>query len=169
MPYVPKEHEKYNLLPSCQKCGGEVFSYPSDILSDIEKLLPEGEGLIPYGYKSYYEYDVEIDSYITKYGTTHNTLNILGEMLTAYKELIHQMNVKENWSILKYVGETTPDCLDLTPGRFYYWPCSIENPKYEGVIDDEEFTSYLYVISAAQWVIAEDPLGMAASVLNMRF
>ncbi len=167
MAYIPKAHEKYNLLPLCQTIGGEVFSYPSDLLNDIDKLLPEGEGLIPYGYNSYYEFDVQIDLYINKYGVTNHKLNTFGELLSTYKEFIHQMNIKENWSILKYVGKATPNCIDLTPGRFYYWPCSIENPKYEGVIDDEEFTSYLYMISAEQWVIAEDPLGMAASVLNM--
>jgi hypothetical protein len=41
-------------------------------------------------------------------------------------------------------------------------------PEYEGVIDDEEFTSYLYDTAPELWEIAEDPLGMAKAELNDR-
>jgi len=47
------------------------------------------------------------------------------------------MNIKENWSVVNYLGETLDGCMGLTKGRYYYWPCSIETPEYEGVIDDE--------------------------------
>lgn len=50
--------------------------------------------------------------------------SVLGEMLTVYKKLIHKMNVKENWSVLKYIGETAA-ATNLTHGRYYYWPCSV--------------------------------------------
>ena len=53
----------------------------------------------------------------------------------------------------------------LTRGRCYYWPCSKERPVYEGVIDDEEFTSYLYPCDAECWEIVLDPTGMAARAL----
>ena len=56
MPYIPKEHVKYDLLPFCRKNGGEVFEYPSELLDKVEKYLPDGESLIPYGYNSYEEY-----------------------------------------------------------------------------------------------------------------
>ena len=49
MAYIPKEHEKYELLPMCRRNGGEVFSYPSGIVDELSKRLPEGENLIPYG------------------------------------------------------------------------------------------------------------------------
>ena len=164
MPYIPKAHEKYDLLPFCRENGGEVFSYPPELV-DIQGLMPDGESLYPYGYNSYDEYDAVLDKYISTYGTGGQSLNDLGGKLTALKESIHRMNVKENWSVLKYVGGTTSNIAGLTKGRHYYWPCSVEHPEYEGVIDDEEFTSYLYDTSPERWEIVEDPLGMAASVL----
>lgn len=46
MPYIPKNHEKYNLLPRCKERGGEVFEYPS-MLNELEDIL--GKSLMPYG------------------------------------------------------------------------------------------------------------------------
>jgi hypothetical protein len=43
MPYIPKMHEKYNLLPLCREHGGEVFSYPSDEMYEILRLLPKAK------------------------------------------------------------------------------------------------------------------------------
>ena len=119
----------------------------------------------------------------------NGTLNELGHLIIKYKEIVRKMNIKENWSVLHYLGETTPNTFGLTHGRYYYWPCSIEHPEYEGVIDDEEFTSYLayavkdpkisddnfvidggafsaFVDSKHIWEIAEDPTGMATKVLS---
>lgn len=31
MAYIPKQHEKYDLLPECRKRGREVFDYPNKI------------------------------------------------------------------------------------------------------------------------------------------
>lgn len=45
--------------------------------------------------------------------------------------------------------------------RYYYWPTRRENPVYCGVIDDEEFTAYLYPTEASLWQILSDPTGMA--------
>lgn len=168
MPYIPPAHRKYDLLPRSRKKGGEVFSYPSDCLWKIESLLPETEGLTPYGYKDYAQYDAEIDCRITEYGENGHEHNELGEMLIAYQELVHRMNHKEEWSVLKYIGPNTQGIFGLTHGRYYYWPCSTQSPKYEGVIDDEEFTSYLYSTDPELWEIAEDPTGMAAALLKGR-
>jgi hypothetical protein len=44
--------------------------------------------------------------------------------------------------------------------------CSKSNPEYEGVIDDEEFTSYLYPVDEGLWEIAEDPTGMARKIME---
>jgi len=142
MAYIPEAHKKYNLLPKCAERGGEVFSYPSSE-REISKMLPEGEHVVPYGYDSYADFDNQLDQYIQQYGTTNGALNELGQKIVKYKETVHKMNVKENWSVLRYLGETTPNLFGLTQGRYYYWPCFIEDPHYEGVIDDEEFTSYL--------------------------
>ncbi len=157
MVYIPDNHKKYNLLLQSQKCNGEVFSYPSNLL---DKLGDAGEdNLDPYGYSSYEEYYAEIDKRINK-GEIDNNAELV-ELLKSYKDLILQMNKKEVWSVLKYIGEDTDAILGLKKGRYYYWPCSMENPRYEGVIDEEEYTSYLYPTDSYLWEIAEDPTGMA--------
>jgi len=189
MAYIPEAHKKYCLLPRCTERGGEVFSYPPTE-GEVSAMLPEGEHVIPYGYKSYADFDEQLNQYIEQYGMTGNSLNELGRKLGEYKEEVHRRNIKENWSVLRYLGKTTPDTFGLTHGRYYYWPCSIDNPEYEGVITDEEFTSYLayaskspmisddykiidgggafasYIGDENYWEIAEDPTGMAARVLD---
>lgn len=45
MPYIPKIHEQYDLLPLCRKDGGEVFDYPSKLIYETEELLGSSEGL----------------------------------------------------------------------------------------------------------------------------
>ena len=60
MPYIPKEHEKYDLLPYCRKHGGEVFEYPY-LLNKLNTYLKADDHLDPYGYNSYEDYDCEID------------------------------------------------------------------------------------------------------------
>ena len=189
MAYIPDSHRKYNLLPMCTEKGGEVFSYPSSLETKISAMLPEGVHVIPYGYKSYDDFDKELKSYLESYGSTNGKLNELGHLIVKYMEAVRKMNIKESWSVLRYLGETTSNTYGLTHGRYYYWPCSIENPEYEGVIDDEEFTSYSAytvqdpivsddnkVIDGGAfiafsdpkhiWEIAEDPTGMATRVLS---
>ena len=75
-----------------------------------------------------------------------------------------RMNNKENWSVLRWLGDHFPKgcsvrCVDK--GRCYYWPCDIDNPVYQGVIDNEEYTSYWYPTEPEMWEILEDPTGMA--------
>lgn len=162
MAYIPENHKKYNLLPTCQKDEGEVFSYPSELL---DKLNSAGEhDLDPYGYKSYEEYFSVIDKRIS---AQQNKPTVV-ELLKNYKTSILNMNQKEVWSVLKFLGEDTDNMTGLKKGRYYYWPCSLENPVYEGVIDDEEYTSYLYPIKADLWEIAEDPTGMAYRTIYAR-
>lgn len=190
MAYIPVGHQQYDILPMCRETGGEVFSYSPDMENEIRKLLPGEESVIPYGYDSYEEFDKQLDDYISQYGTEDGKLNRLGQLLTEYKADIKRRNIKENWSVVKYVGKSTGGVGGFTHGRYYYWPCSIENPEYEGVIDDEEFTSYLasigsggvyqsledavadggvkdFVRQSSDWVIAEDPTGMAARHLGI--
>jgi len=186
MAYIPETHKKYNLLPRCTEHGGEVFCYPS-VEKEISAILPEGEHVIPYSYDSYADFYEQLDCYIEQYGKDYGRINELGQMLEKYKIEIQKMNVKEKWSVLRYVGESTSDLFGLTHGRYYYWPCSVEHHNFEGVIDDEEFTSYIcYAIESPVisdkdvvirggklatytgtdiWEIAEDPTGIASRVL----
>lgn len=157
MPYIPNQHQHYNLLPRCSAQGGEVFSYPSALIESIEALLPAGESLIPYGYSSYAEYDAQIEAYHKLYALDNPPLETL---LNQLKTEIKERNVKEDWTVVRFLGDSTDSFLGLTHGQCYYWPCSKGHPTYEGVIDDEEFTSYLYSTSKNLWEVLEDPLGI---------
>ena len=157
MPYIPKEHEKYNLLPLCRKDGGEVWDYPSELILKAEKLLGSSSGLFPYNYDSYEQYDQSIEVLIAENSERKAIVSVLNKL----KETVKSMNCKEEWSILQYVGPTTDECVGLTHGKNYYWPTRKDKPVYMGVIDDEEFTSYLYPTEAHLWRILEDPTGMA--------
>jgi hypothetical protein len=120
-------------------------------------------------------------------------INILGDYSDVIepKELelyypIKRRNIKENWSILRYIGKTTNS---FTNGRYYYCPCSVDSTEFESIIDDEEFTSYLvnignnsktyqsleeaandgvtqYVEQNSDWEIVEDPTVMMTEILN---
>lgn len=175
-PYIPEEHAKYDLLPSSRKRGGEVFSYPAE-LDAIDHLVSERLGddkdenrsmrLIPYGKKSYAEYFGMLEKYAARFREEDPELAQLIDWLIAATK---RMNVKEDWSVVRYVGsehdeDPLADASGLTKGRCYYWPCSKKNPVYEGVIDNEEFTSYLYPCDPDSWEIEADPTGMAARAL----
>ena len=165
MPYIPKEHERYNVLPYCKEHGGEVFSYPSGLLQKGESFLPEGEGLTPYGYNNYEEYYAQIDKYSAIYAADNTELQTL---LAQLKREIKAMNIKEDWAVVRFIGNSTPEAFGLTYGKCYYWPCSKEHPEYEGVIDDEEFTSYVYPTRPELWEVLEDPLGITSALQNAK-
>ena len=157
MPYIPKEHEKYGLLPYCRKNGGEVFQYPAMLVDELSKYLESLDGIFPYGYDSYEEYYGTINTLIS-----NNSDNLeLVEKLNEFLNKMYEMNQKEEWSVLKYIGPTDKVCFGLTHGKTYYWPTRKSKPVYEGVVDDEEFTSYLYATESDMWEILEDPTGMA--------
>ena len=176
-PYVPDSHAGFGLLPRCHQDGGEVFSYPAelDAIDELVSLHEDGEDsddrkarLIPYGMKSYAEYFELLVDYANKYKDADPELF---ELITWLIGAVKRMNVKEDWSIARYVGsqyddDPLADYVGLTKGRCYYWPCSRENPVYEGVIDNEEFTSYLYPCDPDSWEIVADPTGMAARALS---
>lgn len=161
MPYIPKEHKQYNLLPRCHREGGEVFDYPEDLLYDIEDEI--SEDLIPYGYDSYDEYYLMLDQIIKKYAD-----NIIYEKLVELKSKIQEMNQKEIWSVVRYLGESDDEDLviGLTNGQCYYLPTSKNVPEYRGIIDDEEFTTYQYDFSSEEWEIILDPTGIAKKALE---
>lgn len=175
MAYIPEKHKQYGLLPTSVADGFEVFSYPSDLVDAIDELLFELEDdyedsgcvraslLIPYAIKSYEEYQKRIHSYIEKY-PEHE----VADLLRLLSQQIRRMNVKEDWSVVRYVGHEFDgdEFASLTAGRCYYWSCSRENPTYEGVVDNEEFTSYLYPCNADSWEVVEDPTGMARRALD---
>ena len=161
MPYIPKEHEKYDLLPNCRKNGGEVFDYPSDLIYEVEEMLGASSGIFPYNYDSYDEYFGCIDRLLQE----HNDNDEIVSKLIEVRNAVKNMNQKEQWSVLRYVGPTDNADFGLTKGKNYYWPTRADNPIYCGVIDDEEFTAYLYPTEPHLWEILEDPTGMAHRTL----
>ena len=164
MAYIPKQHEKYDLLPFRREHGGEVFDYPSKLINEIERIMGFSDMVFPYGYDSYEEYYASVDEVIKMHGDNAELVDLLKKL----KLRIKQMNVKEDWSILRYVGEKDSRALSITPGGVYYWPTERSNPVYHGVVNDEEFTSYLYPTEASQWEILEDPTGMAYNTIYNR-
>lgn len=162
MLYIPKEHEKYNLLPYCRKHGGEVFEYPCNLLWKLEKFIKPEDQLDPYGFNSYEEYDREIDCVAQLFTDQPDML----DLFALFKEQVHAMNCKEQWSVLRYIGPDDGRLFSLTPGRCYYRPSSYSHPVYTGVVDDEEYTSYFHPVNEEFWEILEDPTGMAYNTIH---
>ena len=160
MPYIPKEHEEYDLLPYCRKHGGEVFEYPS-LLNKLNAYLKADDHLDPYGYDSYEAYNCEIDRVAGMFSDQPEILILF----CKYKEAIHEMNRKEQWPVLRYIGPSDDSVFGLTHGKCYYWPSSYVNPVCSGVIDDEEYTAYLHPTDLGLWEILEDPTGMAYNTI----
>lgn len=161
MPYIPKQHEKYDLLPFCKEHGGEVFEYPSRLLEKVNSLLKPEDSLDPYGYKSYEEYFERVDCVSEQFKDDPDKYDLFVE----FKKIMLEMNCKEDWSIMRYIGPDDNNLFGITNGKVYYWPTRKSNPVYSGVIDDEEYTSYLYPTKNDLWEILEDPTGMAYNTI----
>lgn len=132
MAYIPKEHEKYDILPSSRGRDWEVFEYDSELLFEIHK--EEDDFPDPYGFESYDAYYAVIDDYMVKRPD-------IKDLLLKYKTHLQIMNDKSKWGIVRYIGESN---FSFTKGRCYYVPVYELNGKtiVSGVIDDEEYTSY---------------------------
>lgn len=161
MAYIPKKYEKYDLLPACKRRGGEVFEYPSGLIDKINMMMDGEHSVFPYGFKSYEEYYACVDKAIEAYKDNE----MLVEMLNRLKGRMHELNVKEEWSVLRYIGKSDGMVGGLTHGRVYFWPTTKKHPIYHGVIDDEEFTSYIFPTDESLWEILEDPTGMAKNTI----
>ena len=161
MAYIPKKHLKYNILPSCQKHGGEVFVYPGEMIDKLESYLPDDESMIPYGFDSYEQYNERMDYLASQYFLEEKAR----EEYEYFRIRMKEMNIKEDWSVLKYVGKSDNKVFGLTHGNIYYWPCSKNDPVYKGVIDNEEFTSYWYSTEPEDWEIIDDPTGIAYTTI----
>ena len=95
----------------------QVFSYPPEI-SDVDEALFEAEGLdrdergarvaliYPYGYHSYGEYFAHLQGFVDKY---EETAPELADSIRQLIESIKRMNVKEDWSVVRYVGHEYDD------------------------------------------------------------
>lgn len=166
MTSIPERHLRYGVLPLCRESGAEVFSYPAE-LPFVDDMLCRALGkkvslITPYGYDSQGGYLSVLEGYA---GRVEGARPFLAADLRGLERSVVGLNDKEAWSVVRYVGEASDD-LELTQGRCYYWPCCEESPRYEGVIDDEEFTSYVYAPDPASWEVVDDPAGMATRTVE---
>ena len=166
MPYIPYEHETYRLLPRSRKEGGEVFEYPCEMLDQVNSILPDCEHLMPYGYESIDEYCAEMEKWLDYFSGDQEKYDLINRYY--YKFVI--MNCPEAWAVLKYVGESFGEVFGLTKGRFYYCPNPVDEHDTGtfGIIDDEEFTSYMYSCDSSLWILYEDPTGEASKTLGQK-
>jgi len=190
MAYIPESHKKYNLLSNCDGKNTEVIicDEESDLFHGIWELLPDDEKFMPYADNvddvadcffspySYSEYYTLLDNLINKYGDINGETRNLGDMITEFKDFIEKANIKENWSICRYIGESTDDDTIFINGRYYYWACTKEPLRFYGIIDEDGFTVSVgdkrydyrkpaYPIDGKLWEIVEDPTGIAERLL----
>ena len=132
-PYIPKEHIKYDILPNSKKNNWEVVSYDSDMLDKLQKYHCKiSYPYHPVSLESLYK---EIDDCIIQYPKLKN-------LLLKYKKDLIIRNNKLNWGIVKYIGKSNQN---FTNNHYYYVPMFEKNGTIvvDGIIDDEEFTSYI--------------------------
>lgn len=174
-PYIPKVHidENYDLLPRLRKEGGEVFvtsTFAQDAKREVSKLVDlSGSHLFPVAlpqhYANYQEYFSELLDLFEQVADDGDVSAYLQVFMGAQ----FRLNRKEEWSVLLYIGDRydgLEDNLYLTPGRFYYWPTSFDNPEYCGVIDNTETVPFLYPCDPKERMIFRDPTGMAKRALE---
>lgn len=171
MSYVPPEHLKYDLLPHNRGADDwETFSYPGEcgFVSDMLRAATQalagdaGSSAIPYNYPSCDAYYAMLENEARR---VEGAYPFLALDLRNLRLNIEEMNDKSVWSVLRYLGEDDDPACGLTHGRCYYWPCREASPIYEGVVDNEEFTSYRYDPDPVLWEVFEDPTGMARATL----
>lgn len=179
-PKIPSEHKKYDLLPRCSKEHKDVVAFPTDMVYFVD-FLAECVGLEAGAFDVMKFMPKKLDApnkYIKQLEKAEKLFYSLrgdgGPLLTKLRELIEDLNDKENWSIVRFVGDAY-DSLDeannlyLTKGRCYYWPTSKLIPAYMGVFDNAESPMALYPLDKAAWEVVEDPTGMAARALSGEF
>ena len=134
--------------------------------SAIEVLFGSKEAryasTVPYNYPSCEAYRTMLEK---EAGRVEAACPFLAHDLRGLGLSVEEMNDKSVWSVLRYVGESDDPGLGFTRGRCYCWPCREASPAYEGVVDDEEFTSYWHEPDPRLCEVLEDPTGMAARTL----
>lgn len=150
MAYIPKEHLKYDILPFARENNYEVFAYDSELLQKAEKAT-NNLVVIPYGFHSFEEYIALLDDALRKYPNA--------QIVNDYKQKMFLMNDKTQWGIVQYKGDSIPDGASFTKDRYYYVPMFNINGEWKigGIIDDEEFTDYIYPLE--DFIVIVDPSG----------
>ena len=79
-----------------------MFSYPSELIEELDKKLPDDENMLPYGYRSMEEYMQRMEEYAARFFTLESDKQLFVE----FKTLMEEMNRKEDWSIARYIGKS---------------------------------------------------------------
>ncbi len=136
MPYIPKAHEKYNMLPICQKYNVEIFVWDNKLFKKIQSLTNLNDHMLcPYQrYKSYDEFLENMNNLINRFP------NLKREII-EYRKSVMKMNNKDEWGIVQYIGKSN---YEFTNGKYYYVPMYTENGLWTiiGIIDNEEYTAF---------------------------
>ena len=77
-----------------------MFEYPSELLDEVNSVLPEGENLIPYGYDSIISYCTEMEKWLHHFAEDKGKYDLINRYY--YKVVIQTFS--EAWAVLKYVG-----------------------------------------------------------------
>lgn len=130
-------HEKYNLLPNERKNKIITLIWPSSYFEKFKKRthLLDHE-ISPYGrFESFEELLSELEEWKRKYPDIQKEIE-------KYKNEIIELNNREKWSIVKYIGES---CFSYTKDHYYYVTKVVEynNEKYYCIIDNEEYNAFL--------------------------
>ncbi len=133
MAYIPNEDKKYKVLPYSRKNNKEVIEYISDDYIREINNLTNNELSWPYNCSSYDEYYKGLEDLSIKYPNAK-------KKIIKFLNLLKNVNIKENWIILKYIGNSNDN---FTKDQCYYMPVYLENDNWIhlGIIDNEEFTS----------------------------
>lgn len=83
-------------------------------------------------------------------------INNFHEEISLLKNSIVATNNKAEWSVCRYVGKQKKVEDDLTKGQCYYWPSAINANFFRGIVDDEEYDSYLHKIYEADFFVKYD-------------
>jgi len=179
MAYIPEVHKKYGLLPEFVERRIEIIIYPTPDDLDVVEMLPDGESFSQEGFRDYAQYYASLDDLMSRLGVTDGELNDLGKKLSEFKEAVQKINIKENWAVLRYVGESNQSICEFTHGRYYYAAYSIRPFRFYGIIDDEGLPVYrgssifdykrpFIKIDSSDWEIAEDPYGKAVQLIKKK-
>ena len=162
MAYIPKEHEKYNLLPKSRD-NWEVISYDQELLDKVNVLTYSilGETVEPNREKSLLEYIKKLEEYKSLFSDNKDT-----DIFNRYIADIIKRNDKRNWSVVRYIGDSIFPMSTFTIGRAYYWPVRDSEAAFGGIVDDDEITAYDVYINKEDWEILCDPTGMARNILG---
>ena len=122
MAYIPKQHEKYDLLPECRKHGGEVFDYPSKLIFKIVCFKDRANTTLTPVMQPYLDGNVikerlqPLETVIDFMGTTTSAKDELAELLGDRMLFATPKPVKMIKEFIRSSGKTDAIVMDFFAG-----------------------------------------------------